>query len=74
MSRCAPIPPTAILPTAPASVPSACAGAPVRLTLQTNTHPRAFSVAFLSLVRLLPLLGVHVLRNQFSRVRRGAVT
>lgn len=39
--------------------------APVRLTLQTNTHPRLFTVGFLVLVVAVPMVGVRVFQNQF---------
>lgn len=40
--------------------------APVRLTLQTNTHPRLFTVAFLILVILVPILGSILFQSRFD--------
>jgi hypothetical protein len=40
--------------------------APLRLTLQTNTHPRVFALGFLILVLVMPLLGVTLFQSRFA--------
>lgn len=39
--------------------------APVQLTLQTNTHPRLFLLAFFTAITLVPFLGLHQWRSFF---------